>query len=165
MTQLVTTDADAEWIPADPFRSYVRHLLEAAELPWTALAVLSDVPAAQLRSLLFGRRGGRPLRRLHPHTAARLLSLNASQLRMLRYSRCAAGATRELLGNLAAHGLANAELARAAELSRSELSLILSGSTTDITHRVAVLVEAQALLVLPPHLRRHVCDDDLLAAA
>lgn len=162
MTHLVSADAD--WIPAAPFRAYVRHLLEAADLPWCALAVLSDVPAAQLRSLLFGRRGGRPLRRLHPHTAARLLCLDAGQLRTLRYSRCDAGATRGLLIHLAEHGLSQAELAKTAELSRSDLRLILEGARTDVTHRVAVLVEAHALLVLPPHLRRHVHDDDLVAA-
>lgn len=162
MTHLVSTDED--WIPAAPFRAYVRHLLEAADLPWSALAVLSDVPAAQLRSLLFGRRGGRPLRRLHPHTAARLLCLNASQLRALRYSRCDARATRGLLMNLADHGLTQVDLAKTAELSRSDLRLILEGTSAEVTHRRAVLVEAHALLVLPPRLRRHTYDDDLVAA-
>ncbi len=162
MTQLSNDDAD--WIPATPFRAYVRHLLEAADLPWCALAVLSDVPPAQLRSLLFGRRGGRPLRRLHPHTAARLLCLDAGQLRALRYGRCDAGATRGLLLRLVEHGLSHAELAATAELTRSDLRLLLDGAKTDITQRLAVLVEARALLVLPPHLRRHVYDDDLAAA-
>lgn len=163
MAHLASADG-ADWIPAGPFRAYVRHLLDAADLPWAALAVLSDVPAAQLRSLLFGRRSGRPLRRLHPQTAARLLAIDSAQLRTLRYSRTDARATRGLLISLVEQGWSTTALARAAELSLSDLRLIMAGASTEVTHRTAVLIETHALLNLPPHLRRHACEDELVAA-
>lgn len=68
------------WVQAAPFRVHLRRVLESTGLPWRALAGYAGVPDNVVRSLL-GRPERRPLQRLAPHYAARLLALDPARIR------------------------------------------------------------------------------------
>ncbi len=78
--------AHAEWLPAAPFRSHVRRLIDASGLPWRAVALAARVPPKVVKTLLHGRHGrARP--RLPRVAAQQLMLLTEDSLLALRRRR------------------------------------------------------------------------------
>jgi hypothetical protein len=99
------------WVPAAPCRAYVRHLIDAARVPWTVVALYAGVDRGVVRTLLFGRDGR--LRPVLPRSAAAaLVAVTAEDLRRLRVNRVNARRARERIAALRAIGLSWAEVAR-----------------------------------------------------
>lgn len=74
------SDDTWNWVQAAPFRVHLRRILDSTGLPWRAVAGYAGVPDNVIRSLL-GRPQRRPLRRLAPHYAARILALDPARIR------------------------------------------------------------------------------------
>ncbi|MVA77353.1 hypothetical protein GC722_15180 [Auraticoccus sp. F435] len=143
---LTAVDARAErepahgWVLAAPFRAHLRHVASATGLPWRALALAAGVEPALVRALLHGR-AGRPLKRLHPESAARLLRLGTDTAAQLS-QQVAAGPVHALLRDLVAEGAGEAELAAWLQLPRAQVRALADGSATSCTARTALLASA-----------------------
>lgn len=70
---------DWSWVLAAPFRAHVESLLHRHALPWRALAGYADVPDSVVRALL-GLGGRRRVRRIAPHYAHALMSIDDRRL-------------------------------------------------------------------------------------
>lgn len=136
-----TADIDWRWVTAAPFRAHLRHLLNETGLPWRVVAGEAGLPDRVVRNLLHGREG-RPLRRIAPHYARRLLRLEAHQL---------SNALRELVPASAAHAAAHrllgsawsaADIAVTAEVTIPEADALLLGRLDRVPRRVQVLLDA-----------------------
>ncbi len=73
------TDARHDWVDARPFRMHCRRLLAETGLGVTELAVYAGVPPRVLHRLVGV--GGRPLRKLFPVSAHRLMRIELHRLR------------------------------------------------------------------------------------
>lgn len=134
-------DIDWRWVTAAPFRAHLCHLVNETGLPWRVLAGEAALPDRVVRSLLHGR-AGRPLRRIAPHYARRLLRLDASTL---------SEALRELVPATASHadahlllgsGWSTTQIAAAAELTVPEAEALLLGVMSRVPRRVQALLGA-----------------------
>ena len=72
------------WLPAAPFRSHVRALIDSSGLPWRAIALEARVPPGVVRTLLLGR-DGRHRSKIPRLVAQNLLLLTEADLRRLRH--------------------------------------------------------------------------------
>lgn len=70
---------DWSWVLAAPFRVHVEGLLHRHALPWRALAGYAEVPDRVVRALL-GLDGRRRVRRIAPHYAHALMSVDDRRL-------------------------------------------------------------------------------------
>lgn len=132
-----------DWVLAAPFRAHVRHLLATTGLPWRALAVQAGVEPTLVRALLQGR-GGRPMKRLHPESAQRLLTLTPDGLQRLARTHVPVGEVPSVLRALVSAGLAEQRLARWLRLPAHELEALCTGSVLYCTALTAWLTEALA---------------------
>lgn len=132
---------DWRWVATAPFRAHLRQLLAETGLPWRVVASEAGVPDRVIRGLLHGR-AGRPLRRIAPHYARRLLRMDATSL---------SEALRELIEATAAHAAAHlllgsgwpvARIAAVAELTDAEAEALLLGRMDRVPRRVQVLLSA-----------------------
>jgi hypothetical protein len=73
------------WVEAAPFRALLRHLMAVGAMTSDEIAALAGIPARLADRLLNGR-NGRPLLRICPVTAARLLLVSEWSLRAARRS-------------------------------------------------------------------------------
>ncbi len=71
------------WVDAAPFRALLRHLMAVGAMTSDEIAALAGIPARLADRLLNGR-NGRPLQRICPVTAARLLLVSESSIRAAR---------------------------------------------------------------------------------
>lgn len=101
--------AHGPWLDAAPFRAYVLHVLGASALSARELAVLVDVSFSLMRRLLGGT--GRPLRRIDPISAGRLLSVTPRDARCARTRTVPAEPAVEALWSWIDRGRDLAELA------------------------------------------------------
>lgn len=134
-------DAGAHWVLATPFRAHLRHLGRTTGVPWRALAIAAGVEPTLVRALLHGR-GGRPLKRLHPEAARRLLELTPRSVDALRHRRVVAVEVPRRLRDLRSAGVGTEELASWLQLPRQEVLALLEGSSPCCTELTAVLTEA-----------------------
>ena len=152
---LVPTDAplDETWVRAAPFRALVRHVIDVAGVPWPAFAIESAVSVTVVHTLLFGR-GGRPMSRLNPRIAARLLRVGPSQLADLRRIHVRADATAERLVALLAGGSEPIRLARWCDLTGREFDSLVSGATPSCSRLTETLAVAAERTLCAPVLSR-----------
>ncbi|MBP8918224.1 MAG: hypothetical protein KBG85_00805 [Micropruina sp.] len=129
------------WIDAAPFRAHVLHVAESAGVPWPAVAVVSGVPLASVRTLLFGRRGRRQTR-IGPQAAARLLNVGVTDLAGLRNGRVPAASTATRLRRLLAAGADPLLLARWCDLRNADLARLADGDVPACSRLTAALVLA-----------------------
>lgn len=143
-TSLDVTDEaqDWSWVSAAPFRAHVRRVLTAEPIPWRAFAGYARVPDNVIRGLL--GLGRRPVRRIAPHYAHALLSIDSRNLRadLVRPVEpdTALLATRALL----AAGWTVSRIARAGSLAEPRLRALLAGEDLAVTQRTALLLAAAA---------------------
>jgi len=128
------------WVTAAPFRYHVQHLMAATGVPWQVIAVVADLPLAQVRTLLFGRDGQRRPR-MSPYAARRLLALDAGRLRRLQSREAPIPFAVESTRALVADGLSLEQIADRVGLDVHSLRRLADGvgpcsRTTDIMLRI-----------------------------
>lgn len=148
MRALSSLNRRDQWVDAAPFRAHVRHAVSVADVPWQVLAVVSGVPLPAVRSLLFGR-SGRPLPRIEPRLATRLLRVSGTHLQALSTLRVGAHDTSELLRDALVAGVEPLRLARWCRLTPTELALLVDGEATACSRLTEALARAA---------HRRVCD-------
>lgn len=137
----VVADFDpSTWVEAAPFRACLRHTLGATGLGLSALAVLLELPASELRTLLVGRRG-RPCRRIRPETARRLLSATRIHGEDLRRCWPAGEAARGQLRDLLDHGMGLGEIATATRVGTDQLRALLADPGVALPQRSLVVLQ------------------------
>ena len=126
LTALLTTPApDPAWVDAAPFRAHVRHLMTVGRLDLDEVAVVLGMPTGPVRHLLHGR-AGRPVRRISPCTARRLLLVRTAHVRLLRSTLTPADGARRALGRLVAGGWSREEVAATLRLDVADLHELTS---------------------------------------
>ncbi len=126
------------WVDAAPFRAHVRHAVEAAAVPWPAVAVATGVSLPAVHALLVGR-AGRPQTRIEPRLAGRLLRIGADELIAMRSLRVPAARTGARLRNLLAAGVDPLWVARWCQIGLNELTLLVEGEATSCTQLTETL--------------------------
>ncbi|WP_026926732.1 hypothetical protein [Granulicoccus phenolivorans] len=134
-----TIPGPQSWVEAAPFRAKLRLLMAETDLPWQAVAVAAGVPLEPVRTLLFGRTGGRPLRRLYPPHARALFELEAADLHQVRRTLVPAEQLTLPVGRLLAAGVPEVEVRRQLRLTPDQVRRI--------RRREPVLVSALTLLL------------------
>jgi len=137
---------EGPWVEAAPFRAHLRHLMAAGDLTAEEVALLAGLPPRFARSLLQGRRG-RPLRRISPEQASRLLRLNPDDLTRVTRRRVVAALVVRPVRQLEAAGWAQDEIAGRLGLSCADLSDLLVGRLGACPQIVAVRAAAAAALL------------------
>ncbi|MBK8447600.1 MAG: hypothetical protein IPL41_13230 [Micropruina sp.] len=140
---------DEPWVLAAPFRAHVLHSVEAAGIPWPAFAIETGIPVQAIRSLLFGRQG-RPLKRLTPRLAARLLRVQPADLHGLHRTYVCADVTAHRLGALLRGGVDPLRLARWCDLSPHELARLVDGEAPSCSRVTEALALAAERMMLAP---------------
>lgn len=129
------------WVDAAPFRAHVRHAMTVADVPWPAVAVAAGVSVPAVRALLGGR-AGRPLARIEPRLAARLLRVDARELTVMRSVRVPSTLTAERLRQLLADGLDPLRMARWCRIGPQELTALVDGDAVSCSRLTEALVLA-----------------------
>jgi hypothetical protein len=150
----------APFVDAAPARAHIETLREAG-IGIDQIARLAGISSSHVRELVpHSRTGRRPIQRVRPHTALRLLSIAVTDAN--RASRCHVDATgtRRRLQALVAIGWTHTALA--AELCRSTTSLTRSMTSETVTARTARQVSDlyESVWDKKPH---HATGDELAA--
>ena len=117
---------DTRWLDPAPFRSHVIHLMTTSGLTERELAALCRVSARLVRRLVVGR-AGRPMRRIDPLSAGRLLAVSALEASVVRVRQVSADNSRALLLTLYSRGRSALSLARITGLSTTEVGRLAAG--------------------------------------
>lgn len=112
--------ADGRWVDAAPFRAHLRHLMAVGRLETPEAAVVLGLSTRAVQHLLEGR-SGRPVRRISPSTARRLLLVSADDVRDLRWCLAPVVAPRTSWLRLRANGWCDEEVASRVGFSLDEL--------------------------------------------
>lgn len=134
------------WVAAAPFRSHLVHVLAATSLPWQSLALHAGIPQRVAHALLFGRLG-RPLHKLAPDLAHRILCLSDASLAALDNQAVAVEPTQTVCGLLREAGVTDADIARRCHLSDDEFDVLTATSTHFTTRRIELLAMTVAVQV------------------
>ncbi|QLQ16600.1 MAG: hypothetical protein HZY73_14130 [Micropruina sp.] len=129
------------WVKAEPFRAHARLLLAGADLPWPGLAVATGLSLACLDHLLHGR-FGRPVRRVSPYVAARLLRWHPDDLVAAARAWVPVRDAPHRLGALLAAGASPDSVAAYCGLSTDDLAALVDLRTPGFPQSVAWLTEA-----------------------
>lgn len=156
---------DWRWVAAAPFRAHLRHLMSETQLPWRALAGHAGVPDRVVRGLLLGR-AGRPMRRIAPHYARRLLRLTPEQLQRSLQELIPSDQAQHAAHLLLGAGWSPRELMTVAEVTRPEIDALLMGQVSRVPRRVQTLLAAAARAhqLTPLEPAEHTADHLLVAA-
>jgi hypothetical protein len=122
------TRPDTRWLDPAPFRSHVIHLMTTSGLTERELAALCRVSARLVRRLVVGR-AGRPMRRIDPLSAGRLLAVSALEAGVVRTRQVPADNSRALLLTLFGRGRSAASLSRITGLAGGEVGELAAGRT------------------------------------
>ncbi len=109
------------WVDAAPFRAHLRFLTGVGLLSTEDVATLAGISASAADHLLHGR-AGRPVRRISPEVARRLLAISATDVRSLRWRLGPAEKAQLLLAELSRAGHSDAQIADEARVSATELA-------------------------------------------
>lgn len=131
------------WVEASPFRALVRYLSSSTALSWRAIALHAGVPPRVIDALLHGRQG-RPLRRLPPDIARRLLALRAESLDALSRQAVPVAETASTLCALRHRGWTNRTIAGICRLDPGEIEALAGAARGFTTRRTALVIAAAA---------------------
>lgn len=137
------------WVEAAPFRAHLRHLMSVSGLGSSSVALLAGISPRCAHRLLHGR-DGRPLRRISPEVARKLLLLTPADARAVQRCTVPAGATVRHLRRLEQTGWSQAELAVAVGLSHAAVARLLSGASSSCSQLVALRAAAEVSELLSP---------------
>ena len=152
VSTLMRTDGrgDAEaWVDAAPFRAHLRHLMAVSGLPFPCVALLAGISPGFAHRLLHGRRG-RPLRRISPDTARKLLRVTAAEARAVPGRTVPAHATTLHLRRLVDLGWSLAGLADVLGMPLVDVAALAAGTAPTCTQLVALRAAAEVSLVQTP---------------
>jgi hypothetical protein len=124
-----TDDAGDQWVDARPFRAQLRYLMASGSLSVDDVAAVAGISARLADRLLHGR-DGRPLRRISPDTARRLIQISDQQIQALRRIMVPAASARLQLRRLHRAGLENLAIADLVHVAVPELLELASGADT-----------------------------------
>ena len=119
--------ADGRWVDAAPFRAHLRHLMAVGRLEAREVAVVLGLSTRAVQHLLEGRTG-RPVRRISPSTARRLLLVSADDVRDLRWCLAPVAAPRTSWQRLRASGWSAEEVASRVGFTLDELRALEHGT-------------------------------------
>jgi hypothetical protein len=117
------------WVDAGPFRAQLRFLMASGSLTVDDVAAVAGISARLADRLLHGR-GGRPLRRISPDTARRLIQISDQHVQALRRIMVPAAPARLQLRRLHRLGLEDPGIAERVRVAVPELVELASGADT-----------------------------------
>ena len=120
-------DASDTWVDAGPFRAHLRYLMASGSLSADDVAAVAGISARMADRLLHGR-NGRPLRRISPDTARRLIQISDQQVQALRRIIVPAAPARMQLRRLHRAGWDNLAIAQRLRVATPELVELASGA-------------------------------------
>jgi len=130
MTQVAKNGGLSEqWVDARPFRAQLRFLMASGSLAVDDVAAVAGISARLADRLLHGR-DGRPLRRISPDTARRLIQVSDQQVQALRRIMVPAAPARLQLRRLYRAGLEEPAIAERVRVAVPELVELASGAET-----------------------------------
>ena len=130
MTQVAKNGGLSEqWVDARPFRAQLRFLMASGSLTVDDVAAVAGISARLADRLLHGR-DGRPLRRISPDTARRLIQVSDQQVQALRRIMVPAAPARLQLRRLYRAGLEEPAIAERVRVAVPELVELASGAET-----------------------------------
>ena len=118
-----------QWVDAAPFRAQLRYLMACGSLSVADVAAVAGISARLAHRLLHGR-DGRPVRRISPETAQRLIQVSDQQVQALRRIMVPAAPARLQLRRLYRAGLEDLAIAEQVRISIHELVELASGADT-----------------------------------
>ena len=118
-----------QWVDAGPFRAQLRFLMASGSLTVDDVAAVAGISARLADRLLHGR-DGRPLRRISPDTARRLIQISDQQVQALRRIMVPAAPARLQLRRLHRAGLEDSAIAERVRVAIPELLELASGADT-----------------------------------
>ena len=151
-------DVGDQWVDARPFRAQLRYLMASGSLSVDDVAAVAGISARLADRLLHGR-DGRPLRRISPDTARRLIQISDQQVQALRRVMVPAAPARLQLRRLYRAGLEDPAIADRVRVTVPELAELAAGADTCsllLTVRLTAAVERPACFSVPGE-GFHVC--------
>jgi hypothetical protein len=118
-----------QWVDAAPFRAQLRYLMASGSLTVGDVAAVAGISARLADRLLHGR-DGRPVRRISPETARRLIQISDQQVQALRRIMVPAAPARVQLRRLRRAGLEDVAIAEQLCVAVPELVELASGADT-----------------------------------
>jgi hypothetical protein len=118
-----------QWVDARPFRARLRFLMASGSLTVDDVAAVAGISARLADRLLHGR-DGRPLRRISPDTARRLIQISDQQVQALRRIIVPAAPARLQLRRLHRAGLEEPAIAERVRVAVPQLVELASGAET-----------------------------------
>jgi hypothetical protein len=122
-------DVGDQWVDAGPFRAQLRYLMASGSLSVDDVAAVAGISARLADRLLHGR-NGRPVRRISPETARRLIQVSDQHVQALRRIMVPAGPARVQLGRLHRAGWEDSAIAARVRVAAPELVELASGADT-----------------------------------
>lgn len=161
--------ADCRWLDSAPFRAHVVHLMSTSGLTTRELAALTRVSARLVSRLVVGR-SGRPMRRIDPDSAGRLLAVTALDADLVRTRQVPAEFTRALLLTLHSRGRSVPSLARLTGLTTVDVNGLAAGRSAQCPQMVelrliAALAESDARMASRSTLDSDTTSESLADAA
>jgi hypothetical protein len=117
------------WVDATPFRAQLRFLMASGSLTVDDVAAVAGISVRLADRLLHGR-DGRPVRRISPDTARRLIQVSGEHVQALRRTMVPAAPARLQLRRLHRAGLENLVIAERVRIAVPELVELASGADT-----------------------------------
>ncbi|HET6758420.1 MAG TPA: hypothetical protein VFH20_03995 [Propionibacteriaceae bacterium] len=122
-------DVADQWVDAAPFRAQLRYLMASGSLSVDDVAAVAGISARLADRLLRGR-NGRPVRRISPETARRLIQVSDQHVQALRRIMVPAAPARVQLGRLRRGGWEDPAIAERVRVAAPELVELASGADT-----------------------------------
>jgi hypothetical protein len=138
--------ATDQWIDAGPFRAQLRYLMASGSLSLDDVAAVAGI-SARLADRLLNGRNGRPLRRISPETARRLIQVSDQHVQALRRIMVPAAPARLQLRRLHRAGWDDYAIAARVRVPVPELVELAAGAETCallLTVRLTAAVRAEA---------------------
>jgi hypothetical protein len=117
------------WVDAGPFRAQLRYLMASGALSVEDVAAVAGISARLADRLLYGR-DGRPLRRISPDTARRLIQISDQHVQALRRIMVPAAPARLQLRRLYRAGWDDLVIAQRVRVAVPELLEVANGGDT-----------------------------------
>ena len=122
-------DVGDQWVDAGPFRAQLRYLMASGSLSVDDVAAVAGISARLADRLLHGR-NGRPVRRISPETARRLIQVSDQHVQALRRIMVPAAPARVQLRRLHRAGWEDSAIAERVCVAAAELVELASGADT-----------------------------------
>jgi hypothetical protein len=136
-------DVGDQWVDAGPFRAQLRYLMASGSLSVDDVAAVAGISARLADRLLHGR-NGRPVRRISPETARRLIQVSDQHVQALRRIMVPAAPARVQLGRLHRAGWEDSAIAERVRVAAAELVELASGGTCSLLLTVRLTAAARA---------------------